>query len=50
MSIIDCFKCERRIDSDYEEIYDYECYIPDCEYCANKVICCTCKEIIRKEV
>ena len=29
---------------DYEEIFDYKCYIPDCEYCENKVICSDCKE------
>ena len=50
MSIINCYKCEKITDSDYEEIFDYKCYIPDCEYCENKVICSDCKERLDEKV
>ena len=35
MSIIYCALCDRRKDSDYEEVYDYEEY---------EMICSDCKE------
>lgn len=36
MSIIICYECEKRVDTDYEEVFDVEDYNMVCIHCKEK--------------
>ena len=37
MSIVICAKCDRRIDMDFEEVFDIEDFLMICEDCEDKM-------------